>query len=53
MARIGHRMRAIRDYVTLNPGASVTEILFSQDTSIRWRTHPSNRKAVYRAEAAG
>jgi hypothetical protein len=55
MTRIGPRMAAIQEYVTANPGASVTEVLYSThlSSSYRWWNHATHRKAVYRAEAAG
>jgi hypothetical protein len=48
-------MREIRDYAAANPGASVTEVTRAthRSNNYRWITHPSNRVAVYRAEAAG
>jgi hypothetical protein len=54
MTRIGPRMAAIREYVTANPGASVSEVLYSTHlgSSYRWWSHATHRKAVYRAEAA-
>jgi hypothetical protein len=47
-------MAAIQEYVTANPGASVTEVLYSThlSRSYRWWNHATHRKAVYRAEAA-
>jgi hypothetical protein len=53
--RIGPRMRLVRDYVTLHPGASVTETVYATHTSLnrRWVNHQHGREAVYRAERAG
>jgi hypothetical protein len=52
--RVGPRMRAIQAFASAYPGESATTVVVATTGPYkRWSGHPSHRKALYRAEAAG